>query len=361
MNLKKVINASGRMSILGVSTMSEYVLEGLAEGGRYYFEMEKLVQESGQQVAKYVHTEHALITNSASAAISLAVAGVISKDNRYLVEHLYEDASLQREILIMKGHQVDYGAPVDVMIQVGGGKPKGVGYANGCSIDQIDLAVSENTAAILFVQSHHCVQKNMPSLKEVSEWARQKNLPLIVDAAAEEDIAGFGEIADLVIFSGSKAIQGPTSGILAGKAELIKYATLHMKGVGRAMKVGKEAIFGLLHALEQFVTEQSDVSLQLADLEKLKQLNKWSGVKITIEVDESGREIYRGRVHVGAEAPLDASTLVDQLKDGNPAIYTRDYHANEGHFDIDPRPLFPGEMDIIVQEISHLIGGGQDG
>ncbi|GLO67899.1 DgaE family pyridoxal phosphate-dependent ammonia lyase [Oceanobacillus kimchii] len=358
LNLKKVINASGRMSILGVSTMSDYVLEGIARGGRHYFKMEELVQESGQQVAKYVHTEHALITNSASAAISLAVAGVISKDDRYLVEHLYEDAFLQREILIMKGHQVDYGAPVDVMIHVGGGKPKGIGYANGCSIDQIDQSVSENTAAILFVQSHHCVQKNMPSLQEVSEWARQKNLPLIVDAAAEEDITGYGELADLVIFSGSKAIQGPTSGILAGKTELIKYATLHMKGIGRAMKVGKEAIFGLLHALEQFVTEKTDVSHQLADLDKLKQLNEWSGIKITIEADEAGREIYRGRVHIGAEAPLDASTLVNQLKDGIPAIYTRDYHANEGHFDIDPRPLLPGDMDIIVQKISNLIGGG---
>ncbi|BAC15160.1 L-seryl-tRNA(Sec) selenium transferase (selenocysteine synthase) [Oceanobacillus iheyensis HTE831] len=355
--MRKVINASGRMSILGVSTISDYVLDGMANGGKHYFEMEALVQESGKQVAKYVHTEHALITNSASAAISLAVAGVISKDNRYLVEHLYEESMPQREILIMKGHQVDYGAPVDVMIHLGGGRPKGVGFANGCSIDQINQAVSENTAAILFVQSHHCVQKNMPSLQEVSEWARQKKIPLIVDAAAEEDIAGYGELADMIIFSGSKAIKGPTSGILAGKTELITYATYHMKGIGRAMKVGKEAIFGLLHALEQFVNEETDISLQLAELDKLKKLEEVNGVKITIQADEAGREIYRGRVHIEAEAPMDASTLVNQLKDGNPAIYTRDYHANEGHFDIDPRPLLPGDMDIIVQEISSLIGG----
>ncbi|MGO0807149.1 hypothetical protein ACTPEF_24595, partial [Clostridioides difficile] len=42
-------------------------------------------------------------------------------------------------------------------------------------------------------------------------------LPLIVDAAAEEDLNVYYELgADLVIYSGAKAIEGPSSGLVIG-------------------------------------------------------------------------------------------------------------------------------------------------
>ncbi len=44
------------------------------------------------------------------------------------------------------------------------------------------------TAAILYIKSHHCVQKSMLNVAQAAEVARQHNLPLIVDAAAEEDL-----------------------------------------------------------------------------------------------------------------------------------------------------------------------------
>lgn len=41
--LKKVINASGKMTILGVSKVSDSVLEAQKIGGQNFFEMSELV------------------------------------------------------------------------------------------------------------------------------------------------------------------------------------------------------------------------------------------------------------------------------------------------------------------------------
>ena len=57
----------------------------------------------------------------------------------------------------------------------------------------------------------------MASVEEIYEVAQRNNIPLIVDAAAEEDLEKYIQHSDLAIYSGSKAIQGPTTGIVAGK------------------------------------------------------------------------------------------------------------------------------------------------
>lgn len=356
MNLKKVINASGKMSILGVSTISDDVLAAMKVGASNFYEMDQLYEESGKIVSHYTKTEAALITNSASAAIVLAVAGLVTKGDAYLVEHL-PSLPITKEIIIMKGHMIDYGAPVSTMIQLGGGLVKEVGYANGCSLQQIEAAITDQTAGIIFIQSHHTVQKNMPTLKEVGKLAHSKQTPLILDIAAEENIIGYAELADLIIVSGSKAIEGPTSGILAGRKKHVNYAKEHLQGIGRAMKIGKESIFGLLKALENFTENKMSEHEQMNILKNLLELEKINGVKVSIHQDESGREIYRARIQIEKKSTnVSAEELTKKLQNGNIAIYTRDYYANIGYFDIDPRALSIKDIEYIITKIKQILG-----
>ncbi|MGO0807008.1 hypothetical protein ACTPEF_23305, partial [Clostridioides difficile] len=44
------------------------------------------------------------------------------------------------------------------------------------------------TAFFFYIKSHHCVQKSMLSVLDAVQVAKEYNLPLIVDAAAEEDL-----------------------------------------------------------------------------------------------------------------------------------------------------------------------------
>ncbi|WP_449601168.1 DgaE family pyridoxal phosphate-dependent ammonia lyase [Paenibacillus sp. Marseille-Q9583] len=356
--LKRVINASGRMSILGVSAPSDTVMDAMKQGGQSYVEIADLVDKAGDYTARILGAEAALIVNSASSGIALSVAALLTQGNRRRSERLHQEAIPRNEIIILKGHNVQYGAPVETMVYLGGGKLIEVGYANEGRAEHIEDAICDQTAAILYVKSHHAVQKNMLSVEEAWEIANRRGIPLIVDAAAEEDLCKYVKYSDLAIYSGSKAIEGPTSGIIAGKRNYVEWVKVQLYGIGRSMKVGKETSFGLLQALEEYMVKEDKSDTEKAFLQGLMVLNDLPGIRVTIVQDEAGRAIYRGRVQVDPQqAGITAKELVEGLQKGEIAIYTRDYGVKQGYFDIDPRPLLGDDLHVIVDSIHKLIGG----
>ena len=67
-HLKEVINASGKMTILGVSKVSEAVLAAQRFGGEHFFEMSELSVQTGP-LANLLKVEDAQIVSSASAGL----------------------------------------------------------------------------------------------------------------------------------------------------------------------------------------------------------------------------------------------------------------------------------------------------
>ncbi|GGH76352.1 L-seryl-tRNA(Ser) seleniumtransferase [Pullulanibacillus pueri] len=356
--LKRVINASGRMSILGVSAPTDTVMEAMKIGGQQYVEMADLVDKSGDYIASILGSEAAIVVNSASSGIALSVAALVTKGNQRKSERLHQEVIAKNEIILLKGHNVQYGAPIETMIYLGGGKLVEVGYANEGRAEHIQAAINENTAGILYVKSHHAVQKNMISIEEAWQVAQNYDIPLIVDAAAEEEIQKYVHYSDLAIYSGSKAIEGPTSGIVAGKRKYIDWLKVQLQAIGRSMKVGKETIFGLLQALDEYGNKENKSEQEKEALQELLHLNDCVGVQVTIVQDEAGRAIYRARISINPlKTKVTAAEVVTGLRDGEIAIYTRDYGVKQGYFDIDPRPLAEGDISIIKERIQALVGG----
>ncbi|WP_274865398.1 DgaE family pyridoxal phosphate-dependent ammonia lyase, partial [Serratia marcescens] len=331
--LKQVINTSGRMTILGVSTPRQDVIDAVDYGLNHYFEIKDLVNKTGAYIADLLNVEDAVIVSCASAGIAQSVAAVIVKDNANLLVNLHSaPIAVPREIVLPRGHNVNFGAPVDTMVALGGGKVVEAGYANECSPEQIEACITPQTAAILYVKSHHCVQKSILSVEQAAVVARKHNLPLIVDAAAEEDLMCYYQMgADLVIYSGAKAIEGPTSGLVIGKKRYVEWVKLQSGGIGRAMKVGKEGILGLTQAIESYLTLEKTTGQQMVARMTpfLNSLNTLTGVSAKTVWDSAGRDIARAEITFD-EAVLGRSTydIVQALKTGDIAIYFRGYKAN---------------------------------
>lgn len=350
-----VINASGRMTKLGVSTVSDEVGQTLLSAAGNYILIDELFEWAGKKIGSMIGCEDACVTSSASSGIALAVASLICKDDLQKVHRFREtvENTKKREVILLKGHNVDFGAPIDSMIEIGGGKVVEVGYANGSKIEDITHAVNENTMAIFFVKSHHCVQKNMVDVKTVIEAANKLNIPCIVDAAAEEDLSKYVQMgADFVCYSGAKALSGPTSGFVACKnSKDADNMRLQYKGIGRVMKIGKENTMGLVKAIEIYQKNNGYVpTVTLEDLKAFSEkVGTIPGLSTTIIQDEAGRPIFRSKITVNeAEYGMNALALVKVLESNSPAIYTRDYQANIGSIAIDPRPLkAKEELDII--------------
>jgi len=95
--------------------------------------------------------------------------------------------------------------------------------------------------------------------KVVSEIAKRKGVPLLVDAAAEDLTIPNIHLergATIVAYSGGKCLRGPQSaGLALGDKNLLQAAWANSAphhAFGRSLKVGKEEIMGMLAAVEMW-------------------------------------------------------------------------------------------------------------
>ena len=358
--LPRVINASGRVTVLGVSTISDKVAKAAVAGGQSYVVVEDLLDKAGEIISQYTGGEDSCPTVCASAAIALSVAGMISRGKKTIMDRLPDSTGLANEIILQKGHVINFNAPIETMLRLGGGVPVEAGCATEVVVEDVEELINEKTVALLYVKSHHCVQKGMLDLPTMIDIAHRHNLPLMVDAAAEEDFRKYIAMgADLVCYSGAKALEATTSGFVTGKKELISYIKKQYHGVGRAMKVGKEAIMGLLAALEQY--ENKDKQAEVAKNVKIvdwlvDEINQIPNLKAQKIQDEAGRAIFRARVFVNPEkAGMTATELEGKLKAGTPTIRCRTEFMSLGSLDFDPRPLVEGDKELIVAKLKEIM------
>ena len=358
--LPRVINASGRVTVLGVSTISDKVAKAAVAGGQSYVVVEDLLDKAGEIISQYTGGEDSCPTVCASAAIALSVAGMISKGKKTIMDRLPDSTGLANEIILQKGHVINFNAPIETMLRLGGGVPVEAGCATEVVVEDVEELINEKTVALLYVKSHHCVQKGMLDLPTMIDIAHRHNLPLMVDAAAEEDFRKYIAMgADLVCYSGAKALEATTSGFVTGKKELISYIKKQYHGVGRAMKVGKEAIMGLLAALEQYENKdkQAEVEKNVKTVDWLvDEINQIPNLKAQKIQDEAGRAIFRARVFVDPEkAGMTATELEGKLKAGTPTIRCRTEFMSLGSLDFDPRPLVEGDKELIVAKLKEIM------
>lgn len=355
LNLKEVINASGKMSILGVSTVSEKVLEAQRFGGTHFFEMSDLVEKSGYYLAHKLGAENASVVASASAAIAQSVAALIGQGSKKHLMNPYNLALTKRNIIMPKGHNVNFGSSVELMVQVGGGVLVEAGYANECTVDQVAMLIDENTAALLYIKSHHTVQKSMLSIEDCLKISQEYKIPLILDAAAEEDLQSYAQMGvDIVIYSGAKALEGPSSGLVVGKNPYIEWVQLQSKGLGRTMKIGKENILGLVAAINHYleVGSESGASMKQRLEPFVRALNTINNISAKCVQDGAGREIYRASIHIGK---LSAYDVIELLKKGDSAVYTREYQANNQILEFDIRAVDTAGMELIVNKLRTIM------
>lgn len=94
-------------------------MDAVTQGMQHYFEMHDLVEKTGQYIARLLETEAATIVSCASAGIAQSVAAVLVKDDDWLLTHLHETPLTDNEIVLPKGHNVNFGAPVGAMVALG--------------------------------------------------------------------------------------------------------------------------------------------------------------------------------------------------------------------------------------------------
>lgn len=261
LGVRTVISCRGPSTVIGNSLMPPEVLAAMAEASTASVEMSELLAAAGRRVAELTGAEAAYITSGAAAGLLLSTAACITGKDPAKIERLPDSRGMKNEVVMHRLQRMDF----DHAIRTAGVTIVEIGNVHAVLPWELEHAINPSTAAVAYVVGMHA-DACLP-LDQVIEIAHRLSVPVIVDCQALPPVSNLSKFtamgADLVCFSGSKAIRGPgCTGIVLGRKDLIEACALNSNPnhntIGRALKVGKEEIVGLVTALELYLQRDHD-------------------------------------------------------------------------------------------------------
>ncbi len=370
-----VINAAGTYTVLGGSLMAPEVLEAIRLGNEHFVDINALEVAAGKKVAELCKAPAGytgLVTGGAAAALLVGYAGILTGDNGDYIRQIPDLTGMPKtEVIIQKSHRY----PFDHQV-----RQTGVRLVEVETREELMAAITPRTAAMHF--TNFLNDAGQIKVDEFAQIARQRRIPAFNDAAADTPPVSrlwkYTEMGyDLVTFSGGKDIRGPqAAGLLLGREELIRCALLNMSPnedtIGRASKVGKEEICGMLKALEIFVGSNQEEILagyraQLGHIEK--RVSRVPGVTAGYEYNPD--EIANNTVRLAvswdpAEIGMTKAQVTDELAATQPvSIRVADDDDGKGkrpnHFptiQITAWMLKQGEEKLIADRLAEILQSG---
>jgi uncharacterized pyridoxal phosphate-dependent enzyme len=360
--VRPIMNARGTYTIISGSQSLPEVKQAMFEASHYYVQMDELMAAVGTEIARHMGGPSAIVTTGCEAAIAMAtVACICGTDPERAQAMPYIKA--RNQVIIPKYSR----NPYDFGIRMSG--PEIVEIETD---QDLRSKINEHTAMIYVLSGPRAFEEPL-SIKTVCAIAKEKNIPVFVDAAAEEPIVPnihFAAGATFVAYSGGKCMRGPqAAGVLLGPKDLCAAAFWNAAphhNWGRALKVGKEEAMGMLAAVRQWYKRDHEA--------EQKEWLAWdnyiaNAVKdipsvtthITMpDADLSNRaptlEIRWDATKVG----ITGTELVDKLDKGTPRILVE---GGEGRrpdkmassLGIMPYMMQPGDYKVVAETLSKYL------
>lgn len=364
LDVKPIINAAGHVTMYCGATVPQEVIDAMAAVANIPVRMDELQAAASKVIAKITGAEAGYVTCGCSAAITAATAACLTGYDVDRINRLPDTSGMPNEVLIATSQRCGY----DHAIRAAGAKIVSVGMPSGPLLpgqcyqtltEDYEAAITERTVAIAYFY----YGGGIPPLEEVISIGKEYNIPIIIDAANQippvENLRKFISMGvDLVTISGGKGIRGPqASGLLFGKRDLIAAAALNyftpgfgagyvtyekwepppslvpkekLRAVpyhptGRGMKVSKEAVVGLLTALQILTNEERNArEMQKLGLLLEPIVERLQGVPgVEIQRDEKpprGFPVLNVKIDQ-SKVGRSATEIVQLLGEGDPPIY----------------------------------------
>jgi uncharacterized pyridoxal phosphate-dependent enzyme len=349
--LTPVINAAGTFTPLGVSRSPRAVRDAAAQALGEFVVIDELQERASAAIADW--------TGSEAGAVAHCVAG----EDPEAIAALPDPGERRRRVVLPAGHAVDYGHPILQDIRLAGGVPRLAGSDDACPIDDLDAALATGDVACMLLVSSRLVRGAPVDLGAAVATAHRHGVPAFIDGAAQDmrlpELLATG--ADLVFASGQKYLASPTAGLVAGRARWVRAFRAQERGIGRAMKPSKEAIAGLLAAIEERrgLDAATWSRRQAGKVEDFaRRCAGLRGASARIEPDPSGMPFARVHLRVGPDAAMDATRLAGALAGGAPSIRVMMHRQAQGELVFELVPLEEAEIDAIVDALGRHLGRG---
>ena len=371
LGIKKVINGAATLTRLGGSLMPPVALAAMADAAQHFVDIDELQQKVGAKIAAWTQNEAAYVSCGAAAGLALSTAACLTGlDPEKCAQLPYTDGRtggvrMKNEVVLHKCGRVVY----DFAIRQVGGKLVEIGTEDGATPDEMVQALNDKTIAIFYFYNISRMVGQIP-LEQVIEIAKQKGIPLIVDAAAQippvDNLWRFTQMgADLVLFSGGKGLCGPqSSGLVLGRQDLIDACAFNAcprAFIGRPMKVSKEEMVGLMAAVRWYLDLDHAQLMQSYEDQVQVVIDAFSGFRhISARrsfPSEAGQPMPRAEIVFDEQGVgITRDDILAQLCAGDPRIVLAEV-GKRGIF-VNPQTLQPGQVAIIIDRIKQIVDEG---
>ena len=354
--VRPLINARGTFTIISGSLMLPEVRAAIDAAAQHHVHLDELMAAVGARLVELTRAEFGMVSSGCAAALTHATAACVAGGNPDLHVRMPNLTGFPKdEVIIPKHSRNVYDAAVRAV---------GVRVVEVSTTDELDAAFGPRTAMVYILAGPEA-DKSPLNTRAVAQLARQKRVPVLVDAAAEILTVPNVHLengATLVAYSGGKCIRGPQSaGLLLGRKDLVQAAWVHSAphhGFSRSMKVGKEEAIGMLMAVEMWVKRdhKAEWNRWMSWLDSIAaQVTRVEGVTTSISetTELSNRTpsltIRWDRTRIG----ISGADLARHLLDTEPRIATpggRD-RGDEASISITPYQMAAGEEKIVAEKI----------
>jgi L-seryl-tRNA(Ser) seleniumtransferase len=349
--VRPFINCTATLTINGGSLTLPEVIAAMEQAAHFHVNLDELMEKAGGRLAELLQVEWGIVTAGTAAALTHATAGVLAGTDPEKIQRLPNLKGLKNEVLIPRESRNAYDHAVRTL---------GVTVIEVNTPQELRAAISPRTAMVELLGNHF--GKASLDLKDIAPIARAARIPILVDAAADYLIVPnpyLAQGADLVAYSGGKIIRGPQgAGLLLGRRDLVRAAWANSAphhSFGRALKVTKEEVIGMLRAVEAWRSDH-DLAVDFRAWESwyadiTDRITKVAGVRAEVSGPVRGGPFPTLNISWDpAQIGLTAGEVGRVLLEGEPRIMT---HAEgEGHgFPLRPVAMKPGEYEIVARRL----------
>lgn len=358
LGVKPVISASGTVTAYGGSKLRPEVMDAMNRAATTMVNMDELNKAAGKVIAEVTGAEAGFVCSGAAGGLILQAAAVVAGSDPKKMAQLPNTEGLKNEIIIHRSHRFPY----DQSYRSVGANFVEIGDGRRCQPWELEAAFSEKTAAVAYLFSPFVSRRAIP-FPEVCEIAHAHGVPVIVDAASyippRANLRRFiADGADMVVYSGGKGVRGPQgAGILCGRADLIDAAFANASPhqfIGRGLKVAKEEIIGLVHALQIFVNEDEDAeNKRYTEMcqRAVDALIEIPGIKVTLEHDRVNYMIPHALIKFAEDRRgRSRDEVSNALIEGDPAIYMHTI-GDPDEMALDPFNLNDDELEVVINRL----------
>ena len=364
MGVEPIINCRGSYTIIGGSIKRPKVKLALEAASTNFVQLDELAEAVGKRLAELTKSEWGMVSSGCAAGVKHITAACVTGGSPERLIRIPDLTGFEKtEVIIPRYSRQHYDHAV---------RNIGVKIITVSTPEELEKAINSKTAMIYLTSGTPGAASDTGqplSLEVIASIAKPKNIPILMDAAAESLTIPPYHLkrgADIVAYSGGKTIRGPQSaGLMLGNKNILLaawQASAPHHGPGRDNKLDRDEIVGMVAAVEDWLERDHEGEWKrwLSWLEVIsKKVTQINGIstKVIEPVNLNNKYPVLHIIWDPEKFYVTGYEIAEEVGRNKPriALGNRDEPDGTTSIQITPGPMQAGEEKIVADRLVEVL------